>query len=110
MAAQPPYRVKQVEPVMTGADVIVRRFVLAPGEEVPWHRHTSTDDFCVLLSGSVRVQTREPATENLLAPGGTHLTRAGTPHRVSNAGTEDCCFLLIQGVGTRDFVKLEPSA
>jgi quercetin dioxygenase-like cupin family protein len=110
MATQSPYRVKLVEPVMTGADITVRRFVLAPGEAIPWHRHSSTDDLCVLLSGSLRVETREPGTERVLAPGGTHRTPAGTLHHLSNAGAEDCCFLLIQGVGTRDFVKLEPSA
>lgn len=110
VAAEPPYRVKQVEAVMIGADVSVRRFVLAAGEGIPWHRHTGTDDLCVLLSGSLRVETREPDTERVLAPGGSHRTTAGTPHRLSNAGAEDCAFLLIQGVGQRDFVKLETPA
>jgi quercetin dioxygenase-like cupin family protein len=106
-AAEPPYRVKQVEAVMIGADVSVRRFVLAAGEAISWHRHTGTDDLCVLLSGSLRVETRGPDADHLLAPGGSHRTAAGTPHRLSNAGAEDCAFLLIQGVGKRDFVKLE---
>jgi quercetin dioxygenase-like cupin family protein len=107
VTTEPPYRVKQVEPVMIGADVAVRRFVLAAGEAIPWHRHTDTDDLCVLLSGSLRVETRGPDTQRVLAPGGSHRTAAGTPHRLSNAGAEDCAFLLIQGVGRRDFVKLE---
>ena len=110
MAAEPPYRVKQVEPVMIGTDVSVRRFVLGAGEAIPWHRHTGTDDLCVLLSGRLRVETRGPDTDQVLAPGGSHRTPAGMPHRLSNAGVDDCVFLLIQGVGQRDFVKLETTA
>src|SRR5688572_13593649 len=110
MAKAPPYLVKLVEPVMIGADVSVRRFILAPGDAIPWHRHSTTDDLCVLLSGTLCVQTREPGGEHLLRPGDTHHTTAGTPHRLSNISGEDCSFLLIQGVGTRDFVKLEVTA
>jgi quercetin dioxygenase-like cupin family protein len=95
---------------MIGADVSVRRFVLAPGEAIPWHLHSTTDDLCVLLYGTLRVQTQEPDAEYVLTPGGSHHTVAGAPHRLSNVSGEDCSFLLIQGVGTRDFVKLEAEA
>lgn len=104
MAGPAPYAVKRVEPVMAGADVLVRRFTLAPGEEIPWHRHTATDDLCVLLSGALRVELRGPAEARVLAPGGCHRTPAGRAHRLSNAGASDCAFLLVQGVGRRDFV------
>ncbi len=102
-----PYAVKAVEPVMTGTDITIRRFTLAPGEAIPWHRHGATDDLCVLLDGALRVQLRDPEEELLLAPGGSHRTAAGRPHRLSNVGAADCRFLLIQGVGPRDFQTLE---
>src|SRR5215203_4887559 len=95
----PPYRVKQVEPVMAGADVLVRRLALAPGEEIPWHRHTATDDLCVLLSGSLLFERRDPDGRRLMAPGDSERTPAGVAHRLSNVGEADCAFLLIQGVG-----------
>jgi mannose-6-phosphate isomerase-like protein (cupin superfamily) len=108
MAEPPPYRVKQVEPVMAGADVLVRRLTLGPGEEIPWHRHTATDDLCVVLSGALRFERRDPDGECLMTPGDSERTPAGTAHRLSNPGPADCAFLLIQGVGQRDFVPLEP--
>jgi quercetin dioxygenase-like cupin family protein len=106
MAEPPPYRVKQIETLMAGADVLVRRLTLAPGEEVPWHRHTATDDLCVVLAGALRFERRSPDGERLLAPGDSEWTPAGMAHRLSNAGGADCTFLLVQGVGRRDFVPL----
>ncbi|MCW8087396.1 cupin domain-containing protein [Sabulicella glaciei] len=91
---------------MTGTDITVRRLTLAPGEEIPWHRHGATDDLCVLLEGTLNVELREPQEVLRLAPGGSHRTPPGRPHRLSNAGGADCTFLLIQGVGTRDFQRL----
>ena len=107
MAASPPYTVKQVEPVMASAEILVRRFTLAPGEEIPWHRHTAADDLCVLLSGVLRVELREPDERWILVPGDSQRTPAGRAHRLCNPGASDCAFLLIQGVGRRDFVPLD---
>lgn len=104
MAETPPCAVKRVETVTAGADVPVRRSTLAPGEAVPWHRHTATDDLCVPFSGALRVEPRGPRRAHVLAPGGCHRTPAGRAHRLSNAGASDCAFRLVRGVGRRDFV------
>lgn len=92
---------------MIGADVAAQRFVLAAGSAIPWHRHSGTDAPCTLVSGRLRVDTRGPDREDVLAPGGSQRTPAGMPRRLSNAGDEDCAFLLLQGGGQRDLVELE---
>lgn len=102
-----PYKVKKVSVIAKGTDVLVREYVLDPGEEVMWHHHTEVADHYYGLEGTVVIETRGPATRHELRPGETMTVRPPTPHHVFNSGSEACRFLLIQGVGNYDFLKEE---
>lgn len=102
-----PYKVEKIAMIAKGADVLVREYVFAPGESVPWHHHTAVTDHYYGLEGRVLIETREPATRRELLPGESTIVTPPTAHHVSNPSGEPCRFLLIQGVGKYDFVKDE---
>jgi quercetin dioxygenase-like cupin family protein len=99
------YNVKKVEPIVVGTDVQVRMFTLAPS--IPWHHHTESNDHYFVLAGALTIETRNPDDRRMLKVGERHQIKPGTAHRLSNGGTEDCEFLLIQGVGKYDWIKAE---
>jgi len=100
-----PYQVTKVSVVAKGADVLVREYVLSPGESIMWHRHTEVTDYYYSLEGKVLIETRAPAAHYELGPGKSATVMPPTVHHVSNPTGEPCRFLLIQGVGKYDFVK-----
>ena len=101
-----PYTVKSIELVTEAKDLRAQLFTLAPGEEVPWHWHSDITDWFFCLEGTLRIETRAPRADERVAPGGRFTVPPKTAHRTSNAGSEDCRFLLLQGVGTYDFNKI----
>lgn len=101
------YTVKNIEPVVVGTDVQARIFTLAPGESIPWHRHSESTDHYFVLRGTLTVNTRNPDDEHSLDVGSRYKINPGILHLISNRATEDCQFLLLQGVGKYDFIKSE---
>ena len=99
------YRVKKISVIAKGADVLVREYVLGPGESIPWHHHTQVNDHYYSLEGKVLVETRIPLARRELTPGESATVTPPTAHHVSNPYGDPCRFLLIQGVGKYDFVK-----
>jgi quercetin dioxygenase-like cupin family protein len=100
------YRVKRIEPIMVGSDVQARLFTLAPGETIPWHLHSVAADHYFVLEGTLTVVTKEPEHAHTIGVGGAHRIAPQTPHLVTNRSASDCRFLLLQGIGKRDWVKL----
>lgn len=100
------YRVKSIEPIMTGSDVQARLFTLAPGEAIPWHLHRASADHYFVLEGELTVGTREPEDARTLRVGRDYRIAPGTAHLITNRSTADCRFLLLQGVGKYDWVKV----
>jgi quercetin dioxygenase-like cupin family protein len=100
-----PYKVRSIHVVAQGSDVLVREYVLDPGEAIPWHRHSEVSDFYYGLEGTVVVETRDPAVRHEVGAGQTASVTPSTPHHVSNQAAAPCRFLLIQGVGRYDFIK-----
>ncbi len=88
--------------VVRGADVLVREYVLDPGESIPWHHHSQVTDRFFCLQGSVQVETR--AASHLLAQGDTVTVEPPNEHQVRNVSGETCRFLRVQGVGQHDFL------
>ncbi len=88
--------------VVRGADVLVREYVLDPGESIPWHHHSQVTDRFFCLQGSVQVETR--AASHHLAQGDTVIVEPPNEHQVRNVSRETCRFLLVQGVGQHDFL------
>ena len=104
---KPNYSVKNIEPVVIGTDVQARIFTLAPGEFIPWHRHSESTDHYFVLHGTLTINTRKPDNEHILEIGGRYKITPDTEHLISNREATDCRFLLIQGVGKYDFIKSE---
>jgi len=101
------YQVKKVSVIAKGSDVLVREYVLGPGEFIPWHHHTQVTDHYYSLEGEVLIETRAPDARRELNPGESATVIPPTAHHVSNSSDKPCRFLLIQGVGKYDFVKEE---
>ena len=110
MAQGTGYTVKSIEPVAVGTDVQVPLFTLAPGEAIPWHFHSSVTDWYFVLQGSLSIETRAPADHQLLAIGSTYRIPPKPAHLVANRSESDTPFLLVQGVGPYDFLRVGGSA
>ncbi len=106
MAQGPGYAVKSIEPVAVGSDVQARLFTLAPGEAIPWHFHSAVTDTYFVLDGSLSVETRAPADRRLLEVGASYRIPPKTAHLIANRSDADTRFLLVQGVGAYDFMKV----
>jgi len=100
------YIVKSIEPVAIGSDVQVRLFTLAPGEEIPWHFHSAVTDWFFVLEGALSIETRAPADRQILAVGARYRIAPKTAHLVSNRSDTDTRFVLVQGVGAHDFLRV----
>ncbi len=102
------YTVKHIESVVKGSDVQARIFTLAPGQTIPWHYHRQNTDYYFVLAGVLSITTREPEEKTTSVPiGGTYKIAPGTAHLIENNRSTDCRFLLLQGVGTYDWVKAD---
>jgi quercetin dioxygenase-like cupin family protein len=104
---QQPYTVRNVRVVAKGTDVLVREYTLDPGEAIPWHRHSEVCDHYYGLEGVVVIETLDPPIRHEIAVGQSVTVTPPTAHRVSNPGEHTCRFLLVQGVGRYDFVKID---
>jgi quercetin dioxygenase-like cupin family protein len=104
--AMPDYRVKSVAPVAIGRDLQVRVFTLAPGEAIPWHYHSAVSDTYFVLAGTLSIETRAPADRRSLEVGEDYAIPPKTAHLVANRSGAEARFVLVQGVGRYDFVRL----
>ena len=110
MADRLPYVVEKVERIAETAELRVSRFTLAPGQEIPWHFHNNITDRFYCLEGKLRVETRAPRQEFLMEAGGDCAVEPRIAHRVSNAGSAICRFLILQGIGAYDYVPVGGAA
>lgn len=101
------YQVKNIEAVMIGSDVRARLFTLAPGDVIPWHYHPETADHYFVLQGDLTVSIRRPEETKTVGVGCNYRIAPGEPHLITNRSAADCQFLLLQGVGTADWVKID---
>src|SRR5271167_4302907 len=106
MAQSQGYAVKAIEPVAVGSDVQARLFTLAPGEEIPWHFHSAVTDWYFVLEGTLSIETRAPADRRILTIGARYNIPPKTAHLISNRSDADTRFLLVQGVGAYDFLRV----
>ena len=99
------YSAKGSELVMSGSDVRARVMTLAPEQSIPWHYHSEVTDHYFVLKGALTIETQNPDVTQTLAVGERHQLDPGTRHLLSNRGSADCQFLLLQGVGRYDWIK-----
>ena len=86
-------------------DVLVRIMVLSKDGSTEWHYHTEVTDCFVCLYGVIKVETRDPDGQVVLIPGQRTEARPLQVHRVSNIYKDKSEYLLVQGVGTYDFIE-----
>lgn len=86
--------------------VRVRKLKLSAGQCVPWHYHNEVKDTFFCLQGPMWVKTRDPAAQFVLQPGDIAEVPAGRPHFVEGVDYRPCEFLVMQGVGVYDYVRL----
>ena len=91
-AARPGFRIAELQ--------------ISPTQTIPWHYHSEVQDTFYVVTGSIRIFTREPEEQVCLAAGQTHAVRPGRPHLVTNAGNASAVFLVLQGIGEHDFVAV----
>ena len=91
--------------IVQTADVRVVEYTMQPGDRHPWHYHSNVTDRVYCLEGLVGVETRTPAKKVVLRPGDSSETRPQTVHHVSNAGDGVSRYLLVQALGTYDYIK-----
>lgn len=100
------YEVQEREIVAEGADLRVQVLTLAAGQEIPWHYHSEVDDRFVCLEGEVVVETRAPRATHVLTPGQRCAVGPKTAHTVHGRDGAPCKVMVIQGVGTYDFMPV----
>ena len=100
------YEIAGSEVVSEGADMRVSVLTLAAGQEVPWHYHSDITDSFVCLEGPMVVETRAPRHSYRLEPGQRCAVPPKTAHHVQGVDGGPCKFLIVQGVGTYDFVPV----
>ncbi len=93
--------------IINTSDVRVRKIELGPTEQGQWHYHSKVTDNFFCLTGSVVVCMKGQDEEILLSPGQGFEVAPGRVHRVANREAESSTYLLIQGVGTYDFIPVD---
>ncbi|NQU56074.1 MAG: cupin domain-containing protein [Rhodospirillales bacterium] len=101
-----PYPIDDRQWIGETPDVRVQILTLGQGQEVPWHYHTQVTDTFVCLEGTVVVTMDAEARE--LQPGETVAVAPGSSHQVEGKNGGSCRFLIVQGIGTYDFVPVNP--
>lgn len=104
------YRIEGRQMIAETPELRVQILTLAAGEEVPWHYHTDITDSFVCLDGPMLVETRAPRHDHLLAAGESCEVPARTAHRVSGDGGGACRFVIVQGIGTYDYIPIPQSS
>ena len=79
---------------------------ISPTQQVPWHYHSNVRDTFYVIEGSLRLFLRDPKEEVRLGPGETYTVAPRRPHLVTNGGRTSATFLVLQGIGEYDFVRL----
>jgi len=92
---------------METADCCVTEFRVSPGQQSPWHFHTATSDLFYVLRGRLDILLAEPDETVQLHAGQSYQVPSGRVHQFVAGQAAGASYLLIQGVGTPDFVTVK---
>jgi quercetin dioxygenase-like cupin family protein len=104
--AERPYTIEDREVVAETPELRVSVLTLGPGQLIPWHCHSRVTDTFFCLEGEIRVETRAPRGAFRLKPGERCAVSAKHAHEVTNAGAGRARFLIVQGIGTYDYIPV----
>lgn len=100
------YEIEETVIMAETGDLRVLRITLAEGQFIPWHFHTNVTDTFTCIEGTLRVETRAPRDTCLMQVGEGCAVPSKTAHLVTNAGTGRCRFIVVQGVGSYDYIAV----
>jgi quercetin dioxygenase-like cupin family protein len=100
------YAIKQTLVLAETPELRIIDLTLAPGECVPWHLHPDNDDLFIALRGTFEIREVKPDRVTVMRPLERHNVVKRTPHTAVNVSQEDCQFLIVQGPGKYDFIRL----
>jgi len=101
-----PYEVERRSHYAIRPGFRIAEMQIGPTQTIPWHYHTEAQDTFYVISGMIKIFTREPEEDVCLSAGQTFSVRPGRPHRVANIGDTSAVFLVLQGMGDHDFIAL----
>lgn len=109
MDAKPPSssRVKVMDILHRGDNIVVWREVLDVGQELAWHCHSNVGDTFYVVRGPLHISTRDPAVEIDIPSGKLFQLDPGVHHRVSNTTDSEVEWILIQGLGEVDYQEVD---
>jgi quercetin dioxygenase-like cupin family protein len=95
------------ETAMEGEDMRAVVLTLDQGQTVPWHYHSTINDSFVCLKGPmVVVETRAPGNTYVLNAGERCVVPPKTAHHVHGLNGGPCQFMVLQGIGVYDNVRV----
>lgn len=103
-----PYHINGRQLIAETDDLRVQILTLEPGEEIPWHYHTAVSDTFICLDGPMIVNTRSPDAMHELAIGEAIEVPPHAAHQVTGKSGGHCRFVIVQGVGTHDYIPVRP--
>ncbi len=99
-----PKTINREDVILKTSDVLIRVLRLEQGSSTGWHHHSVVSDFVVCLSGEVEVETKNPEQSKVLLPGQRYRIEPMQLHCVKNSSTITSEYLLVQGIGSYDFI------
>ncbi len=97
--------VRLVSTLYNTGEVRVAEFLIEPVATGSAHYHTNVNELVICLEGRMLVHMKERASLSLL-PGQRTTIPAGVLHTVENPLTEPCKYMVVQGPGQYDLVRL----
>ena len=94
------------ETAMEGEDMRAVVLTLDQGQTVPWHYHSTITDSFVCLKGPMVVETRAPRNTYVLNAGERCAVPPKTAHHVHGLDGGPCQFMVLQGIGVYDNVRI----
>ena len=107
MSNTEPYQLERRIVLAETPTLRVSELTLGPGQAVPWHYHGEVTDTFLCMEGPMVIETQGGRTKTELNPGERHVIPPRTAHYVSGKDGGRCRFVLVQGVGTYDYVPVE---
>ena len=101
------YTIEDRQLIAETADLRVQILTIAEGQEIPWHHHSAVTDSFACLEGPMVVRTRGAGPDRELQPGDSYAVPPMTAHQVAGKNGGRCRFVIVQGVGTYDYVPLD---
>ncbi|MDX1375559.1 MAG: cupin domain-containing protein [Burkholderiales bacterium] len=103
------YTITQTLVIAETPQLRVIDLTLAPGECVPWHLHPDNDDLFICLRGTFEIREvlgGDARRTTVLRALERHNVEKRVPHTAVNVSAAECQFLIVQGPGSYDFVRL----